>query len=110
MIRRHLMALRVGLMVVDGLSAIAVFLLASILRFRDGDPEYLWRTIGIDVGVAALLFAVLWVAALWYCGLYRMSVRWQLWSEGGDIVRATLLVAAISLSGRPSGWARNSQW
>ena len=93
------MALRVGLMIVDGLSAVAVFLLASFLRFRDGDPEYLWRTIGIDVGIASLLFALLWVAALWYCGLYRMSVRWQLWSEVGDIVRATLLVAAISLSG-----------
>ncbi len=99
MIRRHLMALRVGLMVVDGLSAIAVFLLASVLRWRDGDPEYLWALIGIDVRFAAVLFAITWVVVLWFSGLYRMSVRWQVWSEVGDIVRATLLVAAITLSG-----------
>ena len=93
------MALRVGLMIGDGLTAIAVFLIVSELRFRDGNVDYLWRIIGVDVRVAAVIFAVLWVTVLWFSGLYRMTVRWRAWSEVGDIVRATLLVAAITLSG-----------
>jgi exopolysaccharide biosynthesis polyprenyl glycosylphosphotransferase len=99
MIRRHLMALRVGLMIADGLTAIAVFLIVSVLRFRDGNVAYLWEIIGIDVRVAALLFAITWVVVLWFGGVYRLSVRWRVWSEAGDIVRATLVVAAITLSG-----------
>jgi exopolysaccharide biosynthesis polyprenyl glycosylphosphotransferase len=93
------MALRVGLMIGDGLTAVAVFLIVSVLRFRDGSIEYLWKVIGVDVRVAAVIFAVLWVTVLWFSGLYRMSVRWRVWSEVRDIVRATLLVSAITLSG-----------
>ena len=98
MIRRHLMALRVGLMLGDGLTAVAVFLLVSAFRFGDGDTSALWRLIGIDLRVAAFLFAVTWVAVLWSNGLYRPSVRWRLWTEARDIVRATLVVVAITLS------------
>jgi len=93
------MALRVGLMIGDGLTALGVFLIVSVLRFRDGSIDYLWRLIGVDVRVAGVIFAVLWVTVLWFSGLYRMTARWQAWSEVGDIVRATLLVAAITLSG-----------
>ena len=98
MIRRHLMALRVGLMVGDGVSAGLVFLGVSILRFRDGDPIALWRELGIDIRLAALLFALTWVAVLWSNGLYRLSVRWRLWTEVWDIARATLVVVAITLA------------
>jgi len=37
-----MMALRFGLMLVDGLSAVLVFLAVSVLRFRDGDVAELW--------------------------------------------------------------------
>jgi len=98
MIRRHLMALRVALMLGDGATAVLVFLAASFLRFRDGDPAELWQSIGIDLRLAALLFAGTWITVLWFSGLYRLSVRWRLWTEARDIARATLVVLAITLS------------
>ena len=98
MIRRHLMALRVALMLGDGLSAVLVFLGVSFLRFRDGDPTALWREVGIDIRLAAFLFAVTWVGTLWAMGLYRLSVRWRLWTEMRDIARTALVVVAVTLS------------
>jgi len=98
MIRRHLMALRVALMLGDGATAVVVFLAASVLRFGDGDPTALWRSIGIDTRLAALLFAGTWITVLWFSGLYRLSVRWRLWTEARDIARATLFVLALTLS------------
>lgn len=95
MIRRHLMALRMGLMVVDGLTALAVFWLVAEVRFGDGMS---WRATGIDPVIAAGLFAASWVLVLWASGLYRLSVRWRVWTEVRDLVRATLLVLAITLS------------
>jgi exopolysaccharide biosynthesis polyprenyl glycosylphosphotransferase len=97
-IRRHLMALRVGLMLGDGVTAILVFLAVSVFRFRDGDAAELWRAIGIDIRVAAFVFAATWLLVLWMSGLYRLSVRWRLWTEATDIARATLLVVALTLS------------
>jgi exopolysaccharide biosynthesis polyprenyl glycosylphosphotransferase len=98
MIRRHLMALRVGLMLGDALSAVAVFLLVSELRFRDGNSGELWANIGVDIRVAALIFAVAWVIVLWSSGLYRLRVRWRVFTEVRDIARATLVVIALTLS------------
>jgi exopolysaccharide biosynthesis polyprenyl glycosylphosphotransferase len=92
------MALRVALMLGDGLSAVLVFLGISFLRFRDGDPTALWREVGIDIRLAAFLFAVTWVGTLWAMGLYRLSVRWRLWTEMRDIARTALVVVAVTLS------------
>jgi exopolysaccharide biosynthesis polyprenyl glycosylphosphotransferase len=93
-----MMALRIGLMLGDGITAILVFLGASVLRFRDGDVHQLWSAIGIDLRVAAVIFAVTWVTVLWMSGLYRLTVRWRLWTEVRDIARATLVVVALTLS------------
>jgi exopolysaccharide biosynthesis polyprenyl glycosylphosphotransferase len=98
MIRRHLMVLRLALMVVDALSAALVFALVSLIRFGDGDAAELWRQIGIDIRVAAALFGSGWVLALWFVGLYRLRVRWRLLSEAQDIAKATLVVLTITLS------------
>jgi len=89
------MALRVGLMLADGLAAIAVFWLVALLRFGDGTS---WRATGIDQTLGAVTFAIIWVAVLWASGLYRLSVRWRAWTELRDLFRATLLVLAIVLS------------
>ena len=97
-IRRHMMALRFGLMLVDGLIAVLVFLAVSVLRFQDGDVAELWRAIGIDIRLAALIFASTWVLVLWMSGLYRLTVRWRLFTEVRDIARATVLVGALTLS------------
>ena len=98
MIRRHLMALRIGLMLLDGLIAAAVFIGVAALRYRDGDANALWRSIEVTPPQAALLFAMLWVLALWTVGLYKLNARWNVWTEVRDIARATLLVIALTLS------------
>ena len=81
MIRRHLMALRLALMLGDGVTAVLVFLLVSLVRFGDGEAAEFWRRLGIDIRVAAILFGVAWVGALWSQGLYRLRVRWRLLTE-----------------------------
>ena len=99
MIRRHLMALRVALMAVDAVSAIVVFLLVSFIRFGDGAAASVWAAhAGVDVRLFAGLFALTWVGALWYMGLYALRARWRLLSEARDIAKATLVVLAITLS------------
>jgi len=90
--------LRLGLMLLDGVSAALVFLLASIVRFGDGQWMSIWRGLGFDIRLVAAAFGIIWVAALWYRGLYHLRTRWQLRSEALDILRATILVAALSFS------------
>lgn len=92
------MALRIALMIGDGIVAALVFMVASIIRFGAGDPSYLWAVIGIDQRVAATLFAVTWVVVLWASGLYRLDVRWQVWTEVRDLGRAMIVMIAITLS------------
>ena len=93
-----MMALRLGLMAADWASATAVFLLASIARFGDGEWMAIWQRLGLDIRVVAALFGFAWVAALWFRGLYQLRTRWRLQSEALDILRATILVAALTLS------------
>lgn len=83
-------------MLADGVAATLVFLLVSVIRF-ESDPTVQW-SVGIDIGVAAILFAILWVAVLWTLGLYRLRVRFGMLAEARDIVRATVVVLAITLS------------
>jgi exopolysaccharide biosynthesis polyprenyl glycosylphosphotransferase len=92
------MALRVALMIGDGIVAALVFMAVSIIRFGVGDPSYLWSVIGIDQRAAAVVYAVTWVIVLWAFGLYRLDVRWRLWTEMLDLARATVLMVAITLS------------
>jgi len=92
------MALRVALMLGDGATAVAVFLFVSFIRFQDGDPLRFWLETGIDIRLAAVLFAATWVTVLWFNGLYRLRTRWRLWSETRDIVKSTLIVVALTLS------------
>ena len=98
MIRRHLMTLRVGLMLLDGVIAVAVFIAVAAIRFYDGGMRTLLQALGLDLLQAALLWAAIWVAALWLSGLYRLNVRWRIWTEVRDIARATLGVVAFVLS------------
>lgn len=97
MIRRHLMMLRLGLMVVDASTAAIVFLIASRARYGGADWLSIWDRLGLDLRVTAVLFGVGWVAVLWLVGLYRLRTRWTLLTELKDIVKATLIVAALTL-------------
>jgi exopolysaccharide biosynthesis polyprenyl glycosylphosphotransferase len=98
MIRRHLMALRIGLMAVDGAIAAAVFMVVAQLRYLDGTTAALWRALQIEPTAAAVVFSVTWVVVLWSSGLYRLTPRWSVLSEIRDIARATLIVVALVLS------------
>ena len=98
MIRRHLMPLRLALMLGDGVTAASVFLLISLVRFGDGAWIEFWTRTGIDIRLAAILFGIGWVVALWYQRLYRLRVRWHLRTEAKDIARSTILVAAVTLA------------
>lgn len=96
MTRRHLMTLRLLLVLADALTAVGVFLLVSAVRF-EADPTAVW-SVGLDVVPASLIFAVTWVAVFWLLGLYRLRARWGWWAEARDILRGTLVVVAIVLS------------
>ncbi len=97
MIRRHGRALQVLLVAVDGALAAAVLLGLSYLRFG-ADWAVYWREAVREPLVFLALFAAAWVVVLWFHGLYRLRARWSIASEAWDIVRATLVMALVSLS------------
>ena len=96
MTKRHLMTLRLVLLLGDAVAAWIVFLVVSRLRF-DADPNAHW-SVGLEIGTAAILFAVLWVSVLWAMGLYRIGVRWNLVSDARDLAKATVVALAVTLS------------
>jgi len=96
MTKRHLTTLRLVLLLGDAVAAWLVFLVVSRLRF-DTDPNAHW-SVGLEIGSAAILFAIMWVAVLWVMGLYRLGVRWSLLSEARDLAKATLVALALTLS------------
>jgi exopolysaccharide biosynthesis polyprenyl glycosylphosphotransferase len=86
-------------MLLDGAMAVAVFVAVAAVRFRDGGMQTLLDALGgVDLWLAAVVFAVIWTLALWTSGLYRLDARWRIWTEVRDIVRATLVVLALTLS------------
>jgi exopolysaccharide biosynthesis polyprenyl glycosylphosphotransferase len=95
MVRRHITALRIGLMVADGLSAVAIFIAVSLGRFG---PTWFdkWLAVGVDARVLALLYAIGWTTILWLFGLYRLRVRWSVRTELVDIARSVLLLAVTT--------------
>ena len=97
MTKRHLMTLRLILMLADGVVAFTVFMVVSLIRFQEGDPTAVW-SVGIDIPIAGTIFAFIWVGVLWAVGLYRLRVRWSLLTEARDIARATVVVVAVTLS------------
>ncbi len=95
MVRRHITALRLGLMAADGLSAIALFLGLSMSRF--GSAWFgSWITVGIDPRLLALIYGIGWATILWLFGLYRLRVRWSARTEVLDVARAVLLLAVAT--------------
>src|SRR3954453_18675285 len=92
MVRRHITALRIGLMLADGLTAVALFVAVSTVRFGRVWFDQ-WIAVGIDPRVLAALYAVGWITILWLFGLYRLRVRWTVRTELIDIARSVLLLA-----------------
>jgi exopolysaccharide biosynthesis polyprenyl glycosylphosphotransferase len=96
MSRRHLMTLRLLTVLADGIGAALTFAVISAFRF-EADPTAVW-SVGIDRGIAAVLFAVTWVAVFWTVGLYRVRVRWGFIAEVADVLRGAATVGALTLA------------
>ncbi|HEV8547226.1 MAG TPA: sugar transferase [Candidatus Limnocylindrales bacterium] len=96
MVRRHVVALRLGLMAADGLSAVAVFILVSMFRFGGENWLSAWSAAGMDGWVLAAAYGLGWVAVLWLIGLYRLRARWSARTEVLDVGRAVLLLAVAT--------------
>jgi exopolysaccharide biosynthesis polyprenyl glycosylphosphotransferase len=96
-IRRHITALRLALVLADGVTAAIVFVAISVGRFG-ADWVTTWASAGLDPLVAAAAFGIAWPAVLWLCGLYRLRSRWTLRGELADLVRAGVLLAVASLA------------
>jgi len=94
--KRHLMTLQLVLLLGDAVAAWLVFLVVSRLRF-DADPTAEWN-VGLEIGTAAILFAILWVTVLWAMGLYRLRVRWSLLGDARDLGKATVVALGVTLS------------
>jgi exopolysaccharide biosynthesis polyprenyl glycosylphosphotransferase len=97
MIRRHGYWLRALLMLVDGLIAVGLFVVLSVLRFGTDWAVY-WRLVIPEPLAFLALFAVGWIAVLAFHGLYRPRARWSIRSEAADLARATVVMALLCLS------------
>jgi exopolysaccharide biosynthesis polyprenyl glycosylphosphotransferase len=97
MLRRHAIRFRAALMLLDaGVTALLLVAL-SMLRFGPDWSVY-WRYITPEPLMLPVLAAGGWVAILAYFGLYRPRARWSIRTDAIDVVKATAVLAAITLS------------
>jgi exopolysaccharide biosynthesis polyprenyl glycosylphosphotransferase len=97
MIRRHGIGFRTLLMLVDGLLAFALLALVSYARFG-GEWYSHWEPFLSQPAVFAGLYVALWIVVMYLHGLYRVRARWTMRSEAFALVRATAVMALITLS------------
>ena len=97
MIRRHAFWFRALLIAADAILAVGVLVLLSYWRFGS-DWAGWWREIVPLPGAFFLVYAGTWIAVLTLNGLYRPRARWTLRSEAIAIVRATAVMALVTLS------------
>jgi exopolysaccharide biosynthesis polyprenyl glycosylphosphotransferase len=97
LIRRHNVALRLGLLLADALSALALFLVISVVQFG-ATWASTWRNAGFDPAAIAIGYALAWIGALWIHDLYRMRARWSIRSEVRDVLRADVLLSVATFS------------
>ncbi len=97
MIRRYASGFRLLLMAADALLAVLVLVLLSTWRFGQ-DWAVWWREIIPEPIAFLALYATGWVFVLTMNGLYRPRARWSIRSEAVAVVRATFLMALLTLS------------
>jgi exopolysaccharide biosynthesis polyprenyl glycosylphosphotransferase len=91
-LRRHITALRLSLMIADALVAAGVFTAVSMIRFGPGWAG-VWADIGIPAPIGMAAWAIVWITVVWQHGLYRMRTHWSLQADAARLTRALLLVA-----------------
>ena len=97
MIRRHALGFRTLLMAADALFAGGLLVVLSVWRFGP-DWAVWWRQIVPVPEVFLGLYTVTWVTFLTANGLYRPRGRWSLRSEALGVIRATAVMALLTLS------------
>jgi exopolysaccharide biosynthesis polyprenyl glycosylphosphotransferase len=97
-IRRHLFLLRTALMAADGASAILLFWVIVTVRYDLLEAPGELGVGRTDPLALAAGYSALWVAALWFGGLYRLRTHLTLRGEVVGIVRAAVIVAFLSWS------------
>ena len=97
MIRRYGYWLRALLILVDGLLAVGLLVVLSFLRFGTDWAVY-WRGVISEPIAFVALYAVGWISVLALHGLYRPRARWSIRSEAADLVRASAVMAVVSLA------------
>jgi exopolysaccharide biosynthesis polyprenyl glycosylphosphotransferase len=96
-IRRHGTGLRALMMVADAAVAVASLVVLSVVRFG-ADWAIWWRELIPEPLLLLALYAVTWVLALAFQGLYRPRARWSLRGEALDVLRATVTMAVVTFS------------
>ncbi|HEX7222899.1 MAG TPA: sugar transferase [Candidatus Limnocylindrales bacterium] len=97
MVRRHITAVRLLLIVTDVATAIGLFIGVSWLRFGSEWREA-WLSAGLDWRIAAAGYAVGWVFVFWLHGLYRLRVNWSIRGDMMLILRSITLYAVAVFS------------
>src|SRR4029079_10153483 len=95
--RRHLTALRVGLVAIDAMTALVLFVGISLIRFGPNWVE-VWVRAGVDPFGLAALWALGWVSVRWLMGVDAVRGRWSVRGEGRDVLQAATLLAVAMFS------------
>src|SRR5918993_2717997 len=95
LIRRHITALRLALAAADGLTAMALFIGLSIVRFGPDGWRDVWTFVGIDPFAAAACYGFVLVTVLWLQGLYRLRTRLSIRREVIDVLVAIMFLAVV---------------
>ena len=95
LIRRHIAALHVALMIADATMAVALFVGLSLFRFGPEAWLAVWANAGVDGMLAAVVYGGAVVVVLWVLGLYRLRVRWSPRREALDVLYGVLLLAVV---------------
>lgn len=96
-IRRHVAALRLVLMLADAVSAFVLFALVSSLVLGDDWRAQLYRGTGVDGAIAALVYSYGWVLASWLVGMYRLRAHWTVAGDLRAVIRLGAIVAAATI-------------
>jgi exopolysaccharide biosynthesis polyprenyl glycosylphosphotransferase len=97
MIRRHGFWFRALLISTDAVLAVGLLVALSAWRFGP-DWAVWWREIVPQPVAFLALYATTWVSVLALNGLYRPRARWTIRSEAVSVVKATAVMALITLS------------
>jgi exopolysaccharide biosynthesis polyprenyl glycosylphosphotransferase len=97
-LRSHLARLARMVFLLDAVSAAAVFIFISEVRFTDTDWDASWGRFGLEPWAVVAVWATFWVAALWYKGSYRFQLRLSTRGDIEQVFAAGLIMAAVVFS------------